>query len=503
MVERLMRTTTRDPSKKRPGDQGIEYSDYYSEDDVLQDIVANKIPVGVAETRNPNDRFTRQTQNSTSYYNGDLMDRNVQPYYQDYEARGKGSRYTDDTLDYFQNYPTLEHTGFNRDPRLLDADDASVGYLPNYSPLDDRKENVDLAYPVSAEEIAGQPQIPEQSPDVSDVRNSLDVPDLSNANNEFQPHDPDQFGYLNQYNVPQYPSNFDAHEPPNLNLNDGREPEMENARSSQSRYPIVEDPQFSNKYVVPEAQGLYNYRRAGTNVQHLSDLEQSVINRARVGGLRPSSVNEEDADGHPQSNFRDQSLDSFPVQLKGNYHDNANDSPSGNAPNAMDLPLGKVLESLGISVTTESSYSNSKELSFANNVMEKNNNPIPVSESLDRPVEHILSPSYIRKSPKEDLNRVYGGGNVRELDHQALKSRNENSNLRDGHARSIENGLPNDNPLMDEGNNDAHHMNISLAVHDTKEVASQILDTIMDELEDLKFNPAKNNKREGNVRCLR
>lgn len=39
MLEKVMKTTTKDPYKKNPGDQGMEYSEYYNDDDVLNDQV--------------------------------------------------------------------------------------------------------------------------------------------------------------------------------------------------------------------------------------------------------------------------------------------------------------------------------------------------------------------------------------------------------------------------------------------------------------------------------
>ncbi|KAK1133136.1 hypothetical protein K0M31_014491 [Melipona bicolor] len=88
MIEGLMRTTTKNPSKKNPGDQGVEYSDYYSDDEVLQDIAANKIPMQLVDSKNPNDRFARQAINFTSYRDNQI-DRNLQSHYPDYNARRK------------------------------------------------------------------------------------------------------------------------------------------------------------------------------------------------------------------------------------------------------------------------------------------------------------------------------------------------------------------------------------------------------------------------------
>lgn len=501
MVERLMRTTTKDPSKRNPGDQGIEYSDYYSEDDVLQDIAANKIPMGVVETGNPSERFARQTVNSTGFHADTQIDRNVQPCYQDYDARGKDFRYTDDSLDNFQNYPSIEHfSGLNRHSRLRGADE--ISYEPSYGLPGDGNANFDSAYPISTEEIAG-PQMPEQVSEDFDIRDNLDESNSNNANNEIQPQYSDQLNYLNQYELPQeerlrylgaggsrYPN-------PNLDV----EAQMENLRF-QNGNPAVEVPQFSNDLDTPEVQNLYNYQ-AGTNLQR---FDPSMANLQEVRNMmRPSSAKGENAESDPQSK-------SFPVQAKPNYQGSSNDVPSLSAGSAMDLPLGKVLESLGINVNTDSSDSNENfesegKISSATpaNDLAEESNPAPVSETLGRPAERLLSPSYLKKNPMAVSSPGNKRSDAKGSKSEALRLGNKDLNSKEGHIRrqSSQNGLQNDNLLPLTNDADAgHHVNISIAMHDTKEVASQILDTIMDELEELKFDHAKNSNREGIIGLL-
>ncbi|XP_076234974.1 uncharacterized protein LOC143179561 [Calliopsis andreniformis] len=504
LVERLMRTTTKDPSKKHPGDQGIEYSDYYSEDDVLQDIAANKIPLGVVETGNPNDRFARGIVNSTSLRDDYRIDRNVQPYYQDYDSRGKDIRYTDDSLDNFQNYPSIERfSGLNRNSRLHGPDE--ISYEANRGYLDDGSENLEAVYPVSTEVIL-EPQMPEQIPDDTGVQSNLDVPDLNNVDSEnemrsFDSKEPDQFSRLSQYETQQeYLGNSDNNDPRNFNLGD-TSLQLENLRVPQNGNPVMEVPQFSNSFDTSEMQNPYNYRQGGTN-QH---FDQNMANPSQVGSIRPSSMEEEDSQSQPQ-------LNNFPTQVKNNYHNNQNNAASLNVANAMNLPLGKVLESLGINVNTDSmnsvnQNSNSEEklkpATASNSLLhpvEKTSVAL-ASKTLNRPVEHILSPNYLKKDPREELNRDDDESNIRGSDSQPLRMKNDNLNFREGHIRrqSGQNGFQSNNllPFTNDDNNAAHNVNISIAMHDTKEVASQILDTIMEELEELKFDHAKNNKREG------
>ncbi|XP_076637412.1 uncharacterized protein LOC143349774 isoform X2 [Colletes latitarsis] len=377
MVERLMRTTTKDPSKRNGGDQGIEYSDYYSEDDVLQDLAANKIPIRAASLRNPNDRFTRQTVNSTSFYTDNQIDTNVQPYYQDYDAHSKDVIYSDDSVNNFPN----------------DA----LGYrLPEY-----QNENLNMAYPVSTE---GIPEEPDQDPNVSGLQNNGD--DQNRQNYEIQqPVDQDQFNYANE----------------------GVEPQVAN----------VEVPKFSNQF------SLYDRPSAGTNLQLPGNLEPNTMNRPPAESMRL-------------------------LQAK-------NDLPVVNVPNAMDQPLGKILESLGINAN-QNSNSNLENVNTVS-VEKKLNNPLSFSETLDRPMERKLSPSYLK-------NPI---------------SRNENLGESYSRRQLTDNGILNNNlsPFDEGGKIKSHNVNISIAMHDTKEVAGQLLDTIMEELEEMKLDRGKNNKREG------
>ncbi|XP_053986014.1 uncharacterized protein LOC128880213 isoform X1 [Hylaeus volcanicus] len=432
MIERLMRTTTKDPLKKNNSvDQGIEYSDYYSEDDVLQDIAANKIPIRVAvDQRNPNDRFTRQTVNSTSFYTDNQIDSNLRPYYQDYDAPSKDFIYNDN----FYNYPTGEHSsgsGFDRNSRLLGTADELT--FP-----DDRREHFYMPhpYPVVAEDASEQP-------------NNAEVRQFVNTN---------QLNYANRY----------ENQVEHLNPKESVEPETANVNFPQNGNVNAEVPEFSNKFSVSKMQNFSNDRLGGgTNLQRLVNYDQSITNSPLAGNTRFSS-SKEDIEARPRSNFDD---------LGDQSSLENNNLPSVNLPNAMDQPLGKILESLGINVNTDTS--NSVPFASRENAIERTNNRhyFP-SDSLDRPVQHMLSPSYLKQ-----------------------ETRNENTNLGEGYSRRqlTDNGIPNDNlaPFNEQEKMKSHNVNISIAMHDTKQVASELLDTIMEELEELKLDRAKNNKKEG------
>ena len=470
MVERLMRTTTKDPWKKNPGDQGVEYSDYYSNDEVLQDIAANKIPMQLVDTKNPNDRFARQAANFTSYRDN-RIDRHLQSHYPDYNARRKEFRYNDDNgvnyLNDFQNYPTIERTStLNRNSRLSGADDSSVGYATNYKPLEHRSGNLDAPYSANVAAIPEQSQVLEA--------NDLDTFDSNKSNEQpvVEAQNSDQFHYLNQYETPQeHFQSSSSNELRSLNVNEPGE--------------------------VPQFQNTNNYQQIESNLPREESINQSVTNQSQTDNAGMPDDREKDTDVHARFNYSplqlynpkdEQELKNFPAQSAYNLR-----SPAVNVPNAMDQPLGKILESLGINVNGGLNDANQNE-NLNENI---NRQVLPYSDTYanEMPMEHFISPGYLKKKQNNEQTNFYEDGNTRGLEYPGIKSRNRNK-MREGYSReSNKNGIYNDDILshMDSGNN------VSIVVHDTKEVANQILDTIMEELEELKEDRSKNNKREGKI----
>ncbi|OAD62662.1 hypothetical protein WN48_07014 [Eufriesea mexicana] len=487
MIEQLMRTTTKDPSKKSPGDQGVEYSDYYSDDEVLQDIAANKIPIQLAESKNPNDRFTRQALNFTSYRDNDLINRNLQHYYSNHDTRRKGLRYRGNTvnsLHNFQNYPTIERLPtLNRNSRHFRADYPSFNYATNYEPLEYRNENFDSSYPTS---MAAVPE-PLEGNSLPEQQNDLDASDPSKLDNEIQPvvevQDPDQFNYQNQYETaPEHFQSSSSNEPQSLNVNEALEPR------------------------VPQFQSLNSYQQVETNLPETGSFDQSMMNQPRMDNMGILDPKEEDAEVRTQSSYT-------PIQLYDNQEEQQKEqqkeqalknflisqskhsSPALNVPNAMDQPLGKILESLGINVNSGPTNFNQNP-SFDENI---NRQVIPYSNTYDRSMEHAISPNYLKRKPNEDLTSYHENGNAKGSEYQTLRDKNGN-NAREDYLRrqSIQNnGYNNNLTHLEENENPTHNVNISIAMHDTKEVANQILDTIMEELEELKEDKLKDNKKEG------
>ncbi|CAK9822501.1 hypothetical protein ANTRET_LOCUS1027 [Anthophora retusa] len=432
MIDRLMKTTTKDPSKRNPGDQGIEYSDYYSDDEILQDLAANKIPVQVANL-NSNDRFAREALNFTPYR--DRNRRRIDKMLRDRIKHKKEMKYRDtsvDSLNNLPNYPEIERTPLSR--RNIMLDDSSSNYPSSYESFEHRRENIDSPYSDNNEFLEQSRGI-DESTDLQS--NAFDVNKLN-----IEAQYPERFNYMNQYRTPEetlVPSN----ELQSLNTNE----------------PIASQ--------LPSIRDLNNYQEDGS------------FNQPQMENPRIPSVNVEDIETQPSYS---------PLQLYNKQEEQQPEQsvqpeydPSG-LPNAMDQPLGKILESLGINVNGASSNFNPYQVSSYTNTM-------------DRPVERMLSPSYLRKRPNEDFNSYHEGNNVKELDFETSRSRNREKE-REGHFRRhlIENGEFDRNTFDDEK---PTHMNISIAVHDTKEVANQILDTIMEELEELKTDRSQNNKREG------
>ncbi|KZC06586.1 hypothetical protein WN55_10497 [Dufourea novaeangliae] len=462
MVERLMRTTTRDPSKKPSGDQGIEYSDYYSEDDVLQDIAANKIPITVDEEQNPNDRFTRQTLNSTPYRTESRIDRDIQPYYQDYDTRDKTFRYNDysvNSLDDFQRYPTIErYTGSNRNPRVPMDDNGSPYYAGNYKPLDDRIEN--LAYAISTEDI---PELsPGQDSIVFDPRDNFNLPDLNVMNEEARavvvPQTADQFNYLSQYD-----KNLDVTEPRSV---------LQNAN------PVADIPQVSHKLTAIDLQNLYNFRHFGTTMQHLNNFDQNVYKQPQVGRISNLNI------GHLPYNYKDykdQSIPNLPAQ-------DINNLPAVSIPNAMDQPLGKVLESLGINVNTESPEMNQNSLLESNVGPVYQNNGVDKTSNPSLSIQDLTSSNCVSNSSNEEIS-------------QGSKGKDDHIKLRSDHGRRqlSRKGIRNSNmfSLLEGDENASNGYITNTTVEETKEVASQLLDTIMEELAELKLGHSKSDEKEG------
>lgn len=477
MIERLMRTTTKNPSKKNPGDQGVEYSDYYSDDEVLQDIAANKIPMQLVDSKNPNDRFARQAVNLTSYRDNQI-DRNLQSHYPDYNARRNEFRYKDDSVNYlndFQNYPTIERSStLNRNSRLFGADDPSLGYATNYKPLEHRSGNHDAPY------LANVAVIPEQSQALEE--NNLDTFDSNKLNDKQQSvveaQNPDRLHYLNQYETPQeHFQSSNSNELQSLNVNEPGEPQ------------------------VPQFQNTNNYQQIESNLPREESLNQSIMNQPQIDNAGMPDAEEKGTEVHTQFNYSplqlynpkdQQELKNFPAQSVYNI-------PAVNVPNAMDQPLGKILESLGINVNGGLNNVNQNE-NLNENI---NRQVLPYSDTYANgmPMEHFISPSYLKKKQNNEQTNFYEDGNTRGLEYPGIKSRNRNK-VREGYSRqSNNNGIHNNDILshMDDHKDSSDNTNVSIAVHDTKEVANQILDTIMEELEELKEDRSKNNKREGKI----
>nr|XP_033338349.1 uncharacterized protein LOC117227326 [Megalopta genalis] len=449
MIERLMKTTTGNPSKEGPGDQGIEYSDYYSEDDVLQDIVANKIPVNAAETTNP-DRFIRQTLNATSY----RCNNQIQPCYQ--AARNRDFSQADypiNSFNGFQQYPTVERRAtLSRNTRHRGTDDSSLYYDPSYMPLDDRIENSPYAFSTMVPEwVPGTSGLNDNFM-VPELRNNFDAADPNLSSEEMQravavPPNADQLDFLGRNSKP-----LDVVDPLTV---------------LQSPNTVAEVPQSSHKLTAFELQNLNNYHR-GTSLQRLNNIDQNVYSQPQLGAI--PTVDE--GIGH----FESKDYNFLPVQ------DYNNNPPAVNVPNAMNQPLGKVLQSLGINVHVDSPASNKENSispTYRNNGMDDANDAsLSHFETHDRPVDH--DPTNCDKDDTRQTNDRNGNTNLRgsQRRRHLAKKGSQSSNL-----FSL---------LEGEGNS-----NSSDTVHDTKEIASQVLDTIMEELQELKLDGSKNDKKEG------
>ncbi|XP_061930648.1 homeobox protein 2-like [Apis cerana] len=474
MIERLMRTTTKNPWKKKSGDQGVEYSDYYSDDEVLQDVAANKILPQLIDSRDPYDRLTRQTLNFTSYRDCSRpFDRNLRkPYYPDYDTRSRKYRgFKNDyvnSLNNFQNYPTVNDRipTLNRNSRVLGPDEANFNYATNYGVLDYRNQNYDTSYPA--------PNVPAEVPEDPQVFEGNNVSELSNNYETFDPNksdggvrqpivesqNPEQFEYSNdQYEIPGEPfQSLSTNMPQNLNLNGAVEPLIQ--------------PQYLNNYQQLDTSSLSgNFDQ--TNI--MNQAESMRIPNADNYFPIQFYNNQQETQQENQLENQDKSMENYALQPT--FYNR----PSVNLPNAMDQPLGKILESLGINVNG----GQNKEMN-----MNENNNRQILPYSNDRTLDVI---NFIRKRPYEE-STGYGDNNFRGLEYQSFLSKNRN-NMKEDQRQS------NQNFSFGKENVDRDHTNITGAVRDTKQVANEILDTIMEELEDLKDDRLKNNKNREGLPC--
>jgi len=125
MIERLMRTTTKDP-KKHPGDQGIEYSEYYNDNSAEPSKTQSKRD----ETMFENDRIIRQTANNSIFNNFNKFDDHLQYkklFTDNDNSYDKDLIYNDDSLKPWEtNHSVVAQSdnaidnAFTRLPALID-----------------------------------------------------------------------------------------------------------------------------------------------------------------------------------------------------------------------------------------------------------------------------------------------------------------------------------------------------------------------------------------------
>ncbi|XP_024939512.1 uncharacterized protein LOC107266474 isoform X2 [Cephus cinctus] len=155
MIAKLMKTTTRDPRKKSPGDQGVEYSEYYSEGDILNDPPVNKIESKDDDTsKNSRSRLTRQVLNGSSIYSQESPSNSYIHYlYSIPKDRYKNikDRRSEDgvykTVNSLQNYvPISQSNSLGQSIEIQNDNDFNYG--PKYESL--LEKNGNPVYPFSS-----------------------------------------------------------------------------------------------------------------------------------------------------------------------------------------------------------------------------------------------------------------------------------------------------------------------------------------------------------------
>ncbi|KAG7203304.1 hypothetical protein KM043_010394 [Ampulex compressa] len=499
MIERLMRTTTKDPTRRKSDDQGVEYSDYYNDNDVLRDIVANKIQVKFNEPRNPNDRVIRQTINASSSYNNDrlgIYTEPKQPILEDIDKYGANSRYDGSSFGSsgnLQDYPTVLHA-----PGLDDLGSGGaiqdntfnnpVDYLPS-----DKSEDPAAAYPFDGN-YQGNPPLGQL-----EKFDQATLPGAQMQNLQFS--DPrkenccgrsdsagDFSGYSSDSSLPgKYGNLYEADNAQNIDSLEAKkfrvhefdgdiDPSVENGkmfRADSEKQPYLNDPRQLQNFNKQSMNNIYSGRRGNEETQ----FARGVYNE-----------------------YHNQPLAVSPPRI----------------PNAMDQPLSKILESLGINVDGNSGsvdtlshpdagqnaylpFSTMRNNAQSVDKLAKKRIPEEADKTFGEGWRKIDGANGLRRSNLQMFRAVETDDPVRNRAKEISYSPPEERERQRGDSSPSRTKVKKNNPpeISKEVVANDRRANITATVNETKEVASQILSRVIDELEELKLDRSKNHRREG------
>lgn len=424
MIGRLMKTTTKDPTKKNSGDQGAEYAEYYNDIDEFDEEMEKR----------PRARSIRQSYTMSSPYNRNPLYtrqkqlssiRKLRKIRTDRNFNDNFYGYNDNFQEYqTEKYPKMDRENFDTNSLIrkssgdqytlpLDTDDKNVynNYEFNLGTLRSGQEQ---NYPNNYGSLA-------QKNDEKYLRPQEDNP----MNDQFQLHSEEFF-------TPQIDNNED------------------NAIESKNPTNIYEEP-YEKTFVLPSEQQQLRYIPVYDNNDQGNHL-------------------------YPANPFKTQT---------GLSNENNVDTSMDTNKDSMNEPLQKVID-----------------ISPRKHV---------------QPVERFLNPVYFdseENSDKKDESKDAATSNQqmarRGFQKGVKKSMSDKSNVYErapiakGNDRLEEefvgskNGVRNRNSVEEDVAN-VHHVNIAVTVNETKEVADQILNRIVDELEEIKMDHSTDKNNEGNI----
>lgn len=437
MIKHPKKSTTRDPRKKNSGNQGVEYFDYY--EDITDPI---KTQSKQKDIDIESDRIVRQISNS-SLFNNNLFDDNTQfqrtfdktnPYDKDFMYDNKSLNYW--TENHPANVQPVENNVFD--------------YMPTYLPvLNDQRINSKNLYYI--------PDITQKSPAFNRIQ-------LSNIDH------PDENTYVIGIEYP-----------------------TENSLNSDitltQDFNIDEDTIFDTHSEIDQTPN------KALKYQNVMDVPRLYSNLSNM----PEIINPEE------------------VKILYPYTKNSIES-------SMNVPyfLRKVPGTLNVYVVADEKDSRhsippaSQQYAYSivatKHPMHKiNDHPMILPQSiLNQPVEHIWIPN----GEKEVIHNRYKSGNDN-INNQNKSLIEENHKFKQKTTRIFHERNKSDDKVTGQSTDSkvdgdyssttetmkmtvkAQHTNVSAALSETEEVANQILEKIIDELEEIKTDRSENEQIEG------
>lgn len=427
MIDRLMKTTTKDPTKKNSADQGAEYAEYYNDIDEFEEEIE----------RHPRARSIRQSYTMSSPYNHN-------PVYSRQEQ--------------LSSKRSLQKIRANRN-----LNDNFYGYNDNFQEYQTEKDPK-----MDQENFDTNSLIPKSSGDQYTL--PLDTDDKNMYNNyEFN------LGILQSGQEQNYPNNYGS---------------------------LVQ--KNDEKYLHPLSDNTHEDNLMNDQFQlHSEEISTSQINNNEDNAIEsknPTNIYSEPYERTFVLPSEQQQLHYIPVYKnkdQGNHLYPANPSKTQ------------------IGVYNENSADTSMDTN--KNLNEPLQKVIDISPRKHvQPVERFLNPVYLdseENSVKKDESKDATTLNqqmARRGFQKGVKNMRDKSNVYDRTPTAKEedklekefveskNGIRNRNSVEEDVAN-VHHVNIAVTVNETKEVADQILNRIVDELEEIKMDHSTDKNNEGNI----